>query len=73
MDGLREQQTFEKNFALWYQFLQIDTGDKKPVEGRALHGCVTAAGQANCSSSVEPVSAVTDDLPAWTTWVTSSK
>ena len=28
---------------------------------------------ANCASSVEPLSAVVDDVPAQTTWVTSSK
>lgn len=33
----------------------------------------SAATQWNCSSSVEPVSAVTDELPPWMTVVTSSK
>ena len=28
---------------------------------------------ANCSASVEPVSAVTEDLPPWQSWVISSK
>ena len=30
-------------------------------------------GQANCSSSVDPVRAVTEDWPDWITCVTSSK
>ena len=34
---------------------------------------VRSADQWNCSSSVEPVSAVTLDLPPWITVVTSSK
>ena len=51
---------------------------KKPGQGRAF--CSLSGSrlprtkdQWNCSSSVEPVSAVTLDLPPWITVVTSSK
>ena len=49
---------------------------KKPDQGRALWLCSRSSRtqiQWNCSSSVEPVSAVTLDFPPWITVVTSSK
>ena len=48
---------------------------RRPEAGRRLS---SVSGQAtafcwNCSSSVDPVSAVVDDCPCWIAWVTASK
>ncbi len=56
------------------------TGTKKspvPDRHRAPFGQLAAAvyfaAVLNCSSSVDPVMAVTEEVPPWITWVTRSK
>lgn len=48
--------------------------NKSPELSQAPGFCSTATHyQWNCSSSVEPVSAVVEDCPCWIAWVTASK
>jgi hypothetical protein len=44
-----------------------------PFQARFNSAGGSAADQWNCSSSVEPVKALTEDEPPWITVVTSSK